>query len=273
MNEINIENKVITITNPSRMLFPRINITKWDLVNYYLKIADYILPYIRDRSLTIYCFPEGVENDGVYHQCGFENLPVWFQTISLKNKAGEYNQHILCQDKASLIYLVNHNMISIFRSLHKVDSFLSPDILAINISASTKKLNLACKAARLLKIRLEDSDYNPLLMITGSADLQVLSIVKEVQSYKQVHSLLNKLVEQIIKEYFTLESVTFDITCNDYDQSVIAPFSIIADKKASVATPLSWEELDEKELSANKYNINNIFKRLDDLKKDPWDGL
>lgn len=285
MHEINIENRKINITHPNKILFAEANLTKMDLINYYLKIADHLLPYVKNRPITIQCFPKGIEQEGFYRQYSLDNLPFWFETFSLKNKYGVYVEHLLCQDTASLIYLVNYNMVSIFRWLSKVITPESPDLLTIEIIPPNDAVfHLVCKAAKLLKIQLETRNYQPYVMSTGSNSLFLMSRTKQGDDYGQIRDMLFELVAVIIKEYPTEFSVNIrknkrgelvyiDIMRNSYAQSVITPFSIKAEKHAYVATPLSWEELEKPDSILNQYNINNIFTRLKNLVNDPWIDL
>ena len=285
MHEINVANKIINITNPDKILFIEANLTKMDLINYYLKVADHLLPHVKDRPITIQCFPEGVKQEGFYRQYALDTLPSWFETFSLKNKYGVYVEHLLCQDTASLIYLVNYNMVSMFRWLSKVENPESPDLLAIEIIPPNEAaFHLVCKAAKLLKIQLETRNYQPYVMTTGSNSLLVMSRSKQNDDYAQVREMLFELVAIIIKEYPTEFSVNvrknkrgelvyIDIMRNSYAQSVITPFSIKAEKHAYVATPLSWKELEKPDSILNQWNINNIFTRLNNLVNDPWTGL
>lgn len=285
MHEINIGNKTITITHPNKILFPKANLTKMDLINYYLQIANRILPYVKDHPITIQCFPEGIEQEGFYRQHAFDSLPPWFETFSLKNKHGVYVEHLLCQNTASLIYLVNYNMISMFRWLSKFDNPESPDLLAIEITPpNDAKFHLVCKAAKLLKIQLESKSYQPYVMIVGSNSLLVMSKVKKNNDYVYIRDMLFELITNIIKKYpneFSInirknkrgELVYINVMHNCYAQSIITPFSIKADENAHVATPLSWKELEDPNLISNQFNINNIFTRLNNLQKDPWVGI
>jgi len=281
MREIQIEDKIITITHSDKVLFPKDNITKWDLVNYYHKIADYILPFIRNRPLTINCFPGGVSKEGFYRQHAPEKLPDWFNTYELKRKMGGSMNHILCQDKASLIYLVNLNMITIHRWLSTTLNPEHPEILVIDIDPPKERFDLACTAAKLLKAQLEFIDYKPYLMATGLRGLHIISKVKGNSSFEQIREILHNITSDIASEHpkeFSVnvrkkdrkDLVYLDITRNAYGQTSVAPFSVRAEDGAPIATPIAWEELKDITLNLNKYTMNNIFDRLTNIKRDPW---
>ena len=281
MKEIQVEGKIINITHPKKVLFPRDNITKWNLTNYYLKIADCILPFIRNRPLTINCFPSGINEVGFYRQHALENLPDWFSTYELKRKTECQVNHILCQNKASLIYLVNQNMITIHRWLSTIENPENPEILIIDIDPPKDKFYLACKAAKLVQFHLKAIGYQPYLMTTGSRGLHVISKAKKDSHFEQIREILYNITSAIAADYpeeFSVDVrkkgrkdlVYLDITRNAYGQTSVAPFSVRAKDGAPIATPVAWEELEDVTLNSTKYNINNIFNRLDNLKQNPW---
>jgi bifunctional non-homologous end joining protein LigD len=269
---IEVEGIVITITNPTKVLFPISKITKWDLTNYYLNIADYILPFVRNRPVTINCFARGIDKEGFYRQHAPVNLPEWLESYELSAKKGGTVTHILCQNKASLVYLANQNMVAIHRWLSTTLSPETPDLLVVDLDPPPGKFVLACKAAKLLKIELEHLHYKPYVMTTGSRGLHVICKVQNT-SFEEIRTILYQITSKIANEYpqeFSVEVrkkerenlVYLDITRNAYGQTAIAPFSARAKEYAPVATPISWEEL-EKSLSPNQYNIHNIFTRLE----------
>ncbi|WCR53639.1 MAG: Bifunctional non-homologous end joining protein LigD [Wolbachia endosymbiont of Ctenocephalides orientis wCori] len=201
-----------------------------------------------------------------------ENAPDWFKTCELKRKIEGTVKHILCNDKESLIYLVNYNTIEFHRWLSTIEN---PDILIVDIDAPDTGFSAACKAAKLLKLQLENKGFKTYVMSTGSSGLHVFSRIKQKMNYDQVHDMLHYITPKIAREHvneFTVnkslrKSLTYlDISRNAYGQTAIAPFSIRAKEKVPIATPLDWKELDDLTLTSNKFTINNIFEHLNKQK-------
>lgn len=264
-----------TVTHPEKILFPGDNITKGDIVKYYTNIADHMLPYIKNRPLTIHCFPHGIEEEGFYRQ---HAQPEWLETCELKRKMGGTVKHILCNNIESLIYLVNYNTIEFHRWLSTIDDPEHPDILIVDVDSPSTRFDLACKAAKLLKTQLEDKGFKPYVMTTGSVGLHIISRIEQKMNYSQVHDMLHDITTKIVKEHaneFSVnrnlrKSLTYlDISRNAYGQTAIAPFSVRAREKAPVATPLDWKELDDSSFTSDKLTINNIFEWLSE-KKFMW---
>lgn len=273
MSELEIDNRVIAITHGDKLLFPKANITKHDLIQYYLKISDYILPFIKDRPLTLNCFPNGVSNEGFVKQ-HITGLPEWFESIKLPKKSNGEMEHILCQNKASLIYLINQNTITIHRWLSKIGNINHPDIMIIDLDAPLDCFYLVCKAAKLLKSSLENKGYTSFVMLTGSKGLHVVVPLHEHIFFEEVREFLYKITLALTDEYpdeFSTDirkkerqnKVYFDLSRNAYGQTAVAPFSVRASENASIAMPIDWDELNDPHLTSNKYSIKNIFKYLE----------
>lgn len=76
----------IDIENRDKMYFPEKNITKGDLIDYYDKIADHLLPFLKDRPLTLSRFPDGINEDGFYQKEAPDYFPDWIESIELRKK-------------------------------------------------------------------------------------------------------------------------------------------------------------------------------------------
>lgn len=284
MSEIKVDNQSINVTHEDKILFPAGNITKLELVSYYLKIADYMLPFLADHPITIHCYPQSIEMKGFIRQHAPNRVPKYLQTIQLKKKEGGKLTHILCQNKASLVYLANQNTIEIHRWLSSYSTPVYPDIMIIDIDPMEGQFNLACKGAKFLKERIEALKLKPYIMLTGSKGLHVVIPVKGKMTFDKVRDFLYSIITDLINTYpeeFTSNiqkekrhnGVYLDLLRNVYGQTAIAPYSVRAKKEASIATPLAWDELDDPQLSPKKYTIKNIFSRLKASRIDPWEGF
>jgi bifunctional non-homologous end joining protein LigD len=269
MEVIKANGQTITITHGSKLLFPEAGITKHELVDYYRKISNYMLPFLKDRPITIQCFPQGIDKAGYFRQHTIIGSPEWFKTAKLKKKDGSSMDHNLCQDRASLVYLANQNTITIHRWLSKVDSPYHPDILVIDLDPPEGRFDLARKGAKLLREEITKLKHQAFVMTTGSKGLHVLIPRASKLNFEEAIEFLSKLIKPIIDNHldeFCTEiqkvkrknRVYLDILRNAYGQTAITPYSVRAIEGAPVAAPLSWEELDDPKLFLGKYTIHNI---------------
>jgi bifunctional non-homologous end joining protein LigD len=274
---IKANGQTIAITHGSKLLFPEAGITKQELIDYYHKISEYILPFLKDRPITIQCFPQGIVKAGYFRQHRMIDSPKWLKTAKLKKKDGTYMAHNLCQDTASLVYLANQNTITIHRWLSKIDKPHYPDVFVIDLDPPEGRFDLARKGAKLLREEISKTNHQAFVMTTGSKGLHVLIPTVTELSFEEAKEFLLRIIEPVIEKYsdeFCIEvqkakranRVYFDILRNAYGQTAITPYSVRALERAPVATPLLWEELDEHELYSGKYTIRNIFNRINNTK-------
>ena len=271
MKEIKLNNFETKITHPGKILFPKSGITKKHIAEYYLSVSESLLPYIENRPLTIHCFPEGVEAPGFYRQHAPANIPKYFKTATLKKtRTDKQMKHILCQNKETLLYLVNQNTIEIHRWLSKIDAPGQPDIMIIDIDPPQDRFDLAIMAAGLLKVALGQRNYNPSLMLTGSKGLHLISKVEDGKNYEQTKAMLYELTAKLSKEHPDLFSTEIrkehrinkaylDISRNSYGQTAIAPFSLRAKANAPIATPINWDDLSAPGLKPDSYTISSYL--------------
>lgn len=278
MTTLNIEGQQIEITHEDKVLFPKVGITKKDVVGYYLNVSDYILPLIKDRPITIMCFPKGIEEPGYYRQHAQEEFPAWIKQAKLEKKDLSNMNHILCQNKATLAYLANYNTITIHRWLSKYTSPNFPDVMIIDIDPPENRFDLACKYAKILKKEVEKIGYTPLVMTTGSKGLHIILPVAKRTGFEKTKDFLSSFVKDIVNKYpheLTTEVskekrhslVYLDILRNAYGQTAVAPYSIRAKDEAPIAMPIRWEELDEPSFHSRKYTITNVFTKLKSIKR------
>ncbi len=272
--------KTIEISNADKIMFPKSQITKGDLVEYYEKIAEHMLPYLKDRPLTLHRFPEGISNDGFFQKNASDYFPDWIRTVKLKKKDGWVN-HVICDIPETLIYLVNHSTITFHVALGKVDKPDHPDKLIFDLDPTTEDFRTVVEGAKTIRDLLETTfKLATFVMTTGSKGLHIAVPLDRTENFDEVRDFAKNVAKYLCNEYpkkYTTSMrkdqrggrLFIDYIRNSYGQTAVCPFSARAIEGAPVATPLSWEELEDKCLDAQNYTIQNIFDRLK-KKEDPW---
>lgn len=272
----------IDIKNRDKIFFPEKKITKGDLIDYYDKIADFLLPFMENRPLTLSRFPNGINGEGFYQKKVPDYFPDWIEVKQVKKKEGGSISQIVCNNKATLIYLVNQGTLSFHPWLSTTSDLNKPNKMVFDLDPPKGNFELVLKGAKVLRSILEDHlDLNAFVMATGSEGLHVITPIRANERFEIVHAFAKDICEYMAlqePDSFTVElrkdqrdgRLFIDYMRNTYGQTSISPYSIRALEGAPVATPLKWEELDKKGLTSQSYHIKNIFKRLSQ-KDDPWD--
>lgn len=264
----------IEIKNPDKIFFPEKNITKGDLIEYYEDIAEYLLPCLKDRPLMLSRFPDGIEGEGFYQKEVPDYFPDWIEVMQIKKEEGGSIRQVICNDKATLIYLVNQGTVSFHPWQSTTKNLGYPNKLVFDLDPPDGNFDLVIKGAKTLRKLLENElDLNAFVMTTGSQGMHIVSPVKPSCNVDHVHSFAKNAAEYLANQYpdeFTTElqhenrdgRLFLDYLRNSYAQTSIPPYSVRALKDAPVATPLSWDELNKEGLTSQSYHIKNIFKRL-----------
>lgn len=275
-----VEGREIDISNQDKVLFPEYGITKGDIVNYYRRISEYMLPLIAGRPLVLKRFPDGIGEEGFYQKQVSDYFPDWIQTIKVPLKKGGSQELVVADSAATLVYLADQAVITPHAWLSTADNLECSDRLVIDLDPSSDDFETVKAGARNLREILQQKGYESLVMTTGSKGLHVVAFLdspREFEETRQVAQEVSGDLAQDQPDSFTTEQykqdrgkrVFLDTARNAYGQTAVAPYALRARPAAPVATPLAWEELDYKLDSPQRYNIKNIFQRLGQ-KGDPW---
>ena len=275
-----INNRSIALSNLDKIWFPKSKITKGSILNHYYQVADYFIPHVKDHLITLQRFPEGIKGESFYQKNASTYFPSWIKTVPVEKENGEDVHYVVCNNAATLIYLVNQGSLVIHSWLSRFKKLYYPDRMVFDLDPSVNDFNAIRKAALLLKDILDDLKLPSFVMTTGSRGLHVWVPLKRVHTFEQVAAvataIAHKMIEQEPKQ-FTLEvrknkrgkKIFIDTLRNRYSATSVAPYSVRAHEKAPVAAPLHWKEVNDSRLSSQKFTIDNIMERLNHG-GDPW---
>lgn len=266
----------VEITHPDKVIFPKKNLTKADMANYYDKIADRMLPFMKDRPLTLQRFPNGIGEAGFYQKSISDYFPKYIKTVEIETEEGT-NTQIICNDKKSLLYLVNQGTVSFHIWLSRKDKLRQPDKVVFDLDPPENAFEKVKEAAKVVRNYLKKQKKDPQLMTTGQNGFHLYYDVRRGKDFDEVKKEARKVAEEVTKlrpDLLTTKirkdqregKIFVDYLRNAYAQTAVCPYSLRANEEAGVATPLAWEEL-SKLKSASYYTIDNIFNRLGQLDK------
>jgi len=282
---LKIASNNIEIPNWDKILFPQIKLKKSDIIEFYDKISEKILPFLQDRVITLHRFPDGIEHEGFYQKKYQDHYPTFIPKQTVRLADGDKQTQIICQKKADLIYLVGQGVIEFHIWLCKKQHLGKANRLLFDIDPPSSNKNAfqdAIKACVAIKTALQQYHLTAYVMTTGSKGLHVVTPIRADHDFDTVRTFAKKIAKEIVEKdpnRCTLEvrkaqrkqRVFIDYTRNAYGQTTIAPYSLRAKPEAPIATPVRWDELDDL-MSSQTYTIDNIFRRLAHI-NDPWQGF
>ncbi len=243
----------IEISHPEKIIFPKLKITKLEMVQYYGKVAKKMLPYMKDRPLTLHRFPDGIGKDGFYQKNAADYFPDFIKTVKVKTEDGE-NTQILCNSEKALIYLANQGTVGFHIWLSKKDKLYKPNKIVFDLDPPKDSFEKVKKAAQIVGDFLREKGFDPNLMTTGQSGFHVWYKIQRRKTYDQLRPKLKELVNELEKqnpELFTTAvrknkregKIFLDYLRNAYAQTSVCPYSLRPNKSAGIAMPIEWKEL------------------------------
>jgi bifunctional non-homologous end joining protein LigD len=269
---IRIGRYAVEITRPAKVLFPADGITKGDLIDYYRRIAPWMLPHLRDRPLAMERYPDGIDEPSLFQKDAPSYFPDWIKRVTVK-KAGGTITHVVCNNEATLVYLANQACITPHIWLSRIDRLRCPDQMVFDLDPSREDFETVKATAQAIRDLLDRLDLPAYLKTTGSRGMHVAVPLNRGEDFDSVRAFARQLAEIVVnqdREHRTLEQrkdkrrgrVFVDTNRNAYAQHMAAAYAVRARPGAPVSTPLDWSELNRKDLRPNGVTIRTIFGRL-----------
>lgn len=273
----------VETSKEDKVLFPTDAITKGDLIDYYERISDHILPHLSDRPLVLQRFPDGIDEDGFYQKQASDYFPDWIETTSVNVASSSSDQDlVICNNTATLVYLANQACITLHPWLSRTDRIDHPDQLVVDLDPPSDDFEEARSAALQVRALLDELQLPSFPKLTGSKGIHVHVPLDRSDDFDEVRSIarsMMKVLKDRHSDTLTTEQrkdkrgkrLFLDVGRNAYAQTAVAPYSVRPRQGAPVATPVSWPELERKGLDSRSFTIGNIFRRLGQT-EDPWKG-
>jgi bifunctional non-homologous end joining protein LigD len=277
----------VQLSNTGKVLFPGDNITKGDLVAHYQRVAGLMLPFLRDRPISMTRYPDGIAGGGIVQKNVPRYFPDWITRARVRKEGGSLQQ-VICDKPATIVYLANQACIEVHAFLSRLDHIDNPDQLIFDLDPpDADRFGDVRSVALALRQLLENELGLPTFVkTTGGKGLHVhvpLNAGADFGTARQFAHDVAVLLAARNPDLATTEQrkdkrgdlVYLDIMRNAYAQLAVAPYSVRARPGAPVATPLSWDELDDGTLTPGQFTIATIPHRLGEMngRDDPWAGL
>jgi bifunctional non-homologous end joining protein LigD len=273
-SEIKIGKSVVTITNRQKIYWPDDGFTKGDVIDHYNKMADYILPHLKGRCLSLKRNPNGINDKGFYHKDAGENAPAYVDVFKVKSESNQkIIDYIVCNNKATLLYVANLGCIEINPWNSTTKKIANPTWMVIDIDPSDKnKFTEVVDTALAAKMVLDKAGVSSYCKTSGASGLHVYVPLKNKYDYVTVRDfahIIASLVQEQLPDTTTLErslskrgpKIYIDYLQNSAGQTLASVYSIRPVPGASVSTPLDWKEVNH-QLSPQQFTIENILLRV-----------
>jgi bifunctional non-homologous end joining protein LigD len=283
---IELEGKRLRFSNLNKVYFPESGYTKRDLLAYYYRMADHILPFLRERALVLRRYPDGIQGQAFFQKDLREGVPEWFKTVPLESEErGKQIHYATASDRASLLFLTGLGCIDHNPWSSRSDNLEHPDYFFFDLDPSDgTDFSVVVTIARALHEKLEQLRIVSFLKTSGATGFHIFVPVEAVYTYEQLRTFAEIVARTVTAKHANLVTnersvakrppgrVLIDVQQNALGRPLAAAYSVRAFPKAPVSTPVSAREL-RPSLRPENLNIKTIFARLKekgDLWKDFW---
>ena len=268
----------IKLTHPDRVLYPDQGITKVELAHYYEQIADWILPHLEGRPLTLVRCPEGHHRQCFYQRHTRDAVGDAIHAISVREKRKTV-QYLSVDSLPGLITLVQMGVLELHTWGSRVPRIERPDRMTFDLDPGPNVSWDEVKAAAAhLRARLAELDLGAFVKTTGAKGLHIVVPIAPEQTWEYVKDFSRSVAESLVREaperYIATMSkakrhgkIFIDYLRNGRTASAVSAYSTRARSGATVSVPLRWQELD-KDLR-DHFNIKNVPERVTRL-RNPW---
>jgi len=271
---ITLNGHELKLTNLDKLYWKKEVFTKGDMLNYYLKMAPYMLPYMIDRPQSLNRHPNGIEGPNFFQKDMRGKLPEWMQTHEdFSESTNQTVEYLVCSNEATLIYMANLGCIEMHPWHSRSQSWQNPDWCLVDLDPDkTNSFVQVIDTAQVVKKILDSIGATSCVKTSGSSGIHIYIPLGARYNYDQSKQLAELVVTMVNHELPELTSVErspakrkgkiyLDYLQNRETQTAAAPYSLRPKPGVPVSTPLDWSEV-KKGLTVTTYNARNIFQRV-----------
>ena len=252
------------LSNLDKVFWPREGYTKGDLLHYYEQVAEYLLPYLRERPVHMNRFPDGIAGKSFFQRQAPTGVPDWVELVEVD---AEHDRQFVCNDVQTLIYLINLGSIELHPWLSRRGSLDSPDFAVLDLDAKETTFGNAKRVARTAGKVLRGIGLDPALKTSGATGLHIYVPLIPGYGYDQARLFMEAVARVVAREHPDIASVErlprgrggkvyVDFLQNRKSATVVPPYAARPVPEASVSMPLDWDELDD-DLHPGRFTIKN----------------
>jgi len=270
-------------TNLDKVFWPAQGYTKGDLLHYYWMIAEWMLPYLRERPVVLTRYPDGIDGKSFFQKDAPRFAPSWVRTEKIYSPdANRDIAYFVLESPEAIAYIANMGSIPIHIWSSRFPHLERPDWLLFDIDPKLSTTEQAVIVAREVGTVLREIGMRPYVKSSGQMGIHVVVGLEPRYTYEQAKMfselvagvVLKRVPESatLIREHTARKGRAYiDYMQLGYGKTIAAPFAVRPVSGAPVSTPLKWDEL-QPSLDPVRFNIKTVPARMQRLKVDPFLG-
>ncbi|MFD2593957.1 DNA ligase D [Sphingobacterium griseoflavum] len=279
--EVRFGKKILQLSNQKKLYWPKENVRKGDLLAYYEQVGQLMLPYLKDKPISMNRFPNGIEQPGFFQKDVDKNTgPRWLKTVELESEStGNTVNYLLCNDLPTLLWVANMGSIEINPWLATYRKKNNPVFGVLDIDPNGVDFKTVVSVANTAHDILMDVGVRSYVKTSGSTGLHIYIYLAQKYTFEVVRDFIQMLAELLHEEHAQVTSlerspikrkkkIYLDYMQNKRAQTIVAPYSVRPKAFATVSTPLDWSEVNE-DLSIQQFTMASVLARVA-AREDPW---
>jgi bifunctional non-homologous end joining protein LigD len=272
----------ITLSNPGKVYYPDIGLTKLDVARYYEIVAPFMLPYVANRPISLVRCPEGIDGERFFQRHAMKGMSKAIKEIPISGGESK-KKYLYIDDEAGLFGLVQIGVLEIHDWGVKLPKVTLPDHIVFDLDPD-EDLDFSILKAAAVEVRdfLDELGFTTFLKVTGGKGLHVVAPLTPKLGWDEVKGFAKAVADALVMarpDRYTAnmakkvrtQKIFVDYLRNQRGGTAICNYSTRARPGATVACPLRWDELKGLKTAA-PYNVRTLPARLKTLKGDPWEG-
>jgi bifunctional non-homologous end joining protein LigD len=278
--ELEAGGRRIKVSNLDKVLYPEAGFTKADVINYYIRISDFLLPHLKDRALTLKRYPDGVNGEFFYEKQCPAHRPPWVKTAAIRATSDSRTiDYCVVNDLSTLVWAANLADLELHTSLAKSNNPDRPTMMVFDLDPGPPaNIVQCCRVGLKLRELLHDRRLNSYPKTSGSKGLQIYVALNTTATYEQTKSLAQSMAEQLASEYprevvskmaknLRKNKVFVDWSQNDRHKTTVCVYSLRAKQQPTVSTPVTWQEVEKclakKDADLLGFTSDEVLKRVE----------
>src|SRR6266436_5723452 len=255
---VEVQGRKLSLTNLDKVLYPSAGFTKGQVVDYYVRIAPYLVPHLAGRPLTMKRYPGGVEQEYFFEKNAPMHLPEWVKTAPVWSDLNKRTvNYLLANDLPTLVWIANLASIELHPSLSRAADIAMPTMIVFDLDPGPPANIVQCAQVGLwVRDIFDHFGLQSFPKTSGSKGLQVYVPLNTKTGYEQTKSFARAvarllehehpdLVVSDMKKAVRTNKVFVDWSQNDEHKTTISVYSLRARERPTVSTPVTWEEVEQ----------------------------
>ncbi|GAA2305609.1 non-homologous end-joining DNA ligase [Streptomyces caniferus] len=282
--ELDVAGRTVRLSHPDKTYYPERGFTKLDVAQYYLAVADGVLRGLRDRPTTMQRFPDGVEGEFFYQKRAPKGLPDWLPTARIAFPSGRFADEMCPTEPAAVLWAANLGCLTFHPWPVRRADTEHPDELRIDLDPQPgTDFADAVRVAHLLRELLTEHGLRGWPKTSGGRGVHVYVPIRPRWTFTEVRraaitlarALERRMPDLVTSAWWKEErgtKVFVDYNQMARDRTIASAYSLRARPRATVSTPLRWDELSD--AAPEDFDLRTVpprFAELGDVHADMAD--